>query len=177
MPRHPLPPTVCQDQRAVPFPLATVDERRYCAYATDVHTIAGMSQAFDMGRIPPSRLSYRLLIARLEAGLKQEELAALMGCGRTVVSNAEKGKGPVRKIVLNAWALATGVPISWLEHGDGGWYPPEDPPAGDEEVRPEGFEPPTFCLGATRKKSLVSVDSERNADVLPGPWSTLDKAS
>lgn len=99
-----------------------------------------MSTALNQGHIPPSRLPYRLLIARLEAGLKQEELAALMGCGRTVISNAEKGKGPVRKIVLNAWALATGVPISWLENGIGGW----EPPPADDDVRPEGFEPPTF---------------------------------
>lgn len=106
-----------------------------------------MSTALDAGQIPPSRQPYRLLIARLEAGLKQEELAELMGVGRTVVSNAEKGKGPVRKIVLNAWALATGVPIGWLERGDGGWYPPEDGP-GSDVVRPKGFEPPTFCLGA-----------------------------
>lgn len=76
--------------------------------------------------------------------MKQEELAERMGCGRTVVSNAEKGKGPVRKIVLNAWALATGVPISWLENGDGGWYPPEDGTAAVDNVRPKGFEPPTF---------------------------------
>ncbi|AOT25144.1 immunity repressor [Mycobacterium phage Terror] len=139
--------------------------------------IAVMSSALNMGKVPPSRLSYRLLIARLEAGLKQEELAALMGCGRTVVSNAEKGKGPVRKIVLNAWALATGVPINWLEHGDGGWYPPEDGPDGDGEVRPEGFEPPTFCLGASRKKALAIVDKDCNGDVIPGPWPVLDKAS
>ncbi|AYD84618.1 immunity repressor [Mycobacterium phage Paito] len=128
-----------------------------------------MSQALDMGRIPPSRLSYRLLIARLEAGLKQEELAALMGCGRTVVSNAEKGKGPVRKIVLNAWALATGVPISWLEHGDGGWYPPEDPPAGDEKVRPEGFEPPTFCLEVGAAKRHLALAPKTTGKQLVEP--------
>ncbi|MCV7226102.1 helix-turn-helix domain-containing protein [Mycolicibacterium komossense] len=98
------------------------------------------SAVFEQGNIPPSRQPYRLLIARLEAGLQQQELADMMGVGRTVISNAEKGKGPVRKIYLNAWALATGVPISWLETGDGGWYPPEDP----DSVRPKGFEPPTF---------------------------------
>ncbi len=123
-----------------------------------------MSSALNQGHIPPSRLPYRLLIARLEAGLKQEELAALMGCGRTVISNAEKGKGPVRKIVLNAWALATGVPISWLENGDGGWYPPEDGPAAAAEVRPEGFEPPTFCLEVAGKKHQLRVVKQPPAD-------------
>lgn len=67
-----------------------------------------------------------------------------MGVGRTVVSDAEKGKRVPRKIVLNAWALATGVPISWLEAGAGGWYPPEDPPNSADIARPKGLEPPTF---------------------------------
>lgn len=58
--------------------------------------IALMSTALNAGQVPPSRLSYRLLIARLEAGLKQEELAALMGVGRTVISDAEKAKDPAQ---------------------------------------------------------------------------------
>jgi transcriptional regulator with XRE-family HTH domain len=126
-----------------------------------------MSTALDAGQIPPSRLSYRLLIARLEAGLKQEELAELMGCGRTVVSNAEKGRGPTRKIVLNAWALATGVPIRWLEHGDGGWYPPEDGPDSPDVARPKGFEPPTFCLGVAGSVTSLDEHRKRGAEPLP----------
>lgn len=97
----------------------------------------------EAGAVPPSRLHYRLLVARLESGLKQEELADAIGVKRTVISNAERGKG-IRPIVVKMWALATGVRYSWLEHGDGGWYPPEGPPPGDGEARPEGFEPPTF---------------------------------
>lgn len=118
--------------------------------------------AFEAGSVPPSRLNYRLLVARLEAGLEQQELADLMGCGRTVVSNAERGKGKPRKIVLNAWALATGVPISWLENGDGGWYPPENEPDSTGLVRPEGFEPPTFCLGVGA--SVTSINARRSRD-------------
>jgi transcriptional regulator with XRE-family HTH domain len=92
--------------------------------------------------------------------LKQEELAAAMGVGRTVVSDAEKGKRPPRKIVLNAWALATGVPISWLERGDGGWYPPEDEPGQGNSARPEGFEPPTFCLGVPATVTRIYPDRD-----------------
>ena len=69
-------------------------------------------------KVPPMRPHYRLLIARLEAGLKQQELADLLGVGRTVVSNAETGIRAPRATVLHAWAIATGVPVAWLEHGD-----------------------------------------------------------
>ena len=61
-----------------------------------------MSTALDAGTVPPIRQPYRLLIARLEAGLKQEELAELMGCGRTAVDDEEMraamnaGAAPVR---------------------------------------------------------------------------------
>ncbi|WP_396902793.1 helix-turn-helix transcriptional regulator, partial [Mycolicibacterium sp.] len=99
-----------------------------------------MTTAYEAGNIPPSRLHYRLRIAREEAAFEQQELADQIGVSRRTISDAERGKKRPRKILLNAWALATGVPISWLEHGIGGW----EPPSGDDEVRPKGFEPLTF---------------------------------
>ncbi|WP_082909570.1 helix-turn-helix domain-containing protein [Mycolicibacterium iranicum] len=98
-----------------------------------------MTTALEAGHIPPIRLEYRLLLARLEAGLTAQELADRMGCSRDVVSRAENGKSKPRKMVMNAWALATGVPVSWLRDGVGDMNPPDDPDA----ARPEGFEPPT----------------------------------
>lgn len=101
-----------------------------------------MTAALEGGHIPPIRMEYRLLLARLEAGLTAQELAERMGVGRDVVSRAENGKSKPRKIVLNAWALATGVPISWLRDGVGQMSPPDD----HDPARPKGFEPPTFWL-------------------------------
>ncbi|QDF19337.1 immunity repressor [Mycobacterium phage Cracklewink] len=111
-----------------------------------------MTSAYEQGTIPPSRLKYRLRIAREEADLDQQQLAELMGVSRHVVSNAERGMTTPRKVVLNAWALACGVPVSWLEKGIGGW----EPPPADDAVRPKGLEPLTFCFVTRPKLSLVS---------------------
>lgn len=139
----------------------------YCARSYVLRTIAGMSTALDAGTVPPIRQPYRLLIARLEAGLKQEELAELMGCGRTVVSNAEKGKGPVRKIVLNAWALATGVPVGWLEHGVGDMTPPDNPPTGEEECARRDSNPQPSDLETHRQRRAVSRSRRQTLGNLP----------
>jgi transcriptional regulator with XRE-family HTH domain len=91
----------------------------------------------------------RLRKARETAGLDQAELAELMGISRASVTNAEKGHHGVRKIVLNAWALATGVPVSWLETGVEG--EPEDP---RPKVRHQGLEPRTRCLSVVPDLSV-----------------------
>jgi transcriptional regulator with XRE-family HTH domain len=84
-----------------------------------------MTSAYDQGTIPPIELRHRLRIAREAAGLEQSELADAIGVSRNTIGNIEKGKlkTPPRKIIINAWALACGVPVSWLING-------AEPPAG-----------------------------------------------
>ena len=77
-----------------------------------------MSTAFDSGHIPEITIRHRLRIAREEAGYEQGQLAELIGVGRNTVSNAESGKTKPRKVMVNAWAMATGVPVKWLETGE-----------------------------------------------------------
>lgn len=77
-----------------------------------------MTTANAHGNIPEIVLRHRLRIAREEAGLSVQGLAERMGVARNTVGNAEAGKGTPRKVVLNAWALATGVDITWLETGN-----------------------------------------------------------
>ncbi|MGW0052090.1 helix-turn-helix transcriptional regulator [Nocardia nova] len=77
-----------------------------------------MTSAYEVGRIPEITLAHRLRIARETAGLDQGQLAELMGVSRNSVGNAESGKHTPRKILINAWALATGVPAYWLETGN-----------------------------------------------------------
>jgi transcriptional regulator with XRE-family HTH domain len=84
-----------------------------------------MTSAYESGIEPPILVQHRLRIAREYAGFEQEELAALIGVSRTTVGNAENGRVKPRKITLNAWALACGVPVSWIEKG-GRSSPPDD---------------------------------------------------
>lgn len=68
-------------------------------------------------RIPQWTMGDRLRKAREEAGYGQRDFAAHIGISHQTVTNAEKGHRAVRKITLNAWAVATDVPVEWLEHG------------------------------------------------------------
>lgn len=70
------------------------------------------------GPIPVWTISDRLRKAREHAGLSQAELADAIGVSRNSISNYESGHTTPRVIVLNAWALTTGVPRSWLERGE-----------------------------------------------------------
>ena len=115
-----------------------------------------MTTANAHGNIPEIVLRHRLRIAREEAGLSVQGLAERMGVARNTVGNAEAGKGTPRKVVLNAWALATGVDIHWLQTGEA---PAGDDPDGGDEVRHQGLEP--------RTRWYVENASTRGAEVIP----------
>lgn len=66
--------------------------------------------------MPEWTLADRLRKARESAGLEQTELAELAGISRATISAAENGARPARA-TLRLWALATGVPVTWLETG------------------------------------------------------------
>lgn len=81
-----------------------------------------MTSAYDQGHIPNFELRHRLQLAREYAGYDRQQLADKMEISRNSVLNAETGRTTPRKIVLNTWALACGVPVSWIITGQ--------PPAG-----------------------------------------------
>lgn len=85
-----------------------------------------MTSAYESGHAPPILVKHRLRIAREYAELEQEELATLIGVSRKTVGNAETGRVQPRRITLNAWALACGVPVSWIENGGAEQPPPPD---------------------------------------------------
>lgn len=93
------------------------------------------------GLVPEFSQADRFRKAREVAGYEQAELADVIGVSRGTVSNVERGTVGVRRITVNAWALATGVDRAWLETGQA----PAGP--GPDGARSEGFEPPTFWLG------------------------------
>ena len=60
----------------------------------------------------------RLQRARDFAGLDQQQLADRIGASRNTISNYENGTTKkLKAIYLKAWALATGVPLEWIETG------------------------------------------------------------
>lgn len=84
-------------------------------------------------RIPEWTRGDRLRKARSLTGMSSADFAAQLGVSAKTVNNAEGDKHEVRKIVLNAWSLATGVPTDWLEHGTA----PDHPGPGDGQQNPE----------------------------------------
>ncbi|QHO92220.1 XRE family transcriptional regulator [Actinomyces sp. 432] len=86
-----------------------------------------------VGFIPTFTIHDRLRKAREAACLEQAELAEQIGVSRASISAYESGRvAKPRRIVVNAWSLATGVPVQWLITGIA--PTPEDdgaPAAGD----------------------------------------------
>lgn len=67
--------------------------------------------------VPEFNKADRLRKSREYAGLEQAELAERIGVSRNTVSNAERGVNSPRRIMVRQWALATGVPLLWIETG------------------------------------------------------------
>jgi len=85
-----------------------------------------MTSAYNQGHIPEFEMRHRLALAREYAGYSREQLAAAMEVSRNTVLNAETGRTTPRKLMLNVWALACGVPVDWIITGK----PPTDRPDG-----------------------------------------------
>lgn len=82
-----------------------------------------MTRAYERGVVPTIEIRHRLRIAREFAGYERDELADAIEVSRNTIGNAESGRSKPRKIMINAWALACGVPVSWImtgEHGGDG---------------------------------------------------------
>lgn len=75
--------------------------------------------------IPTWSLVDRLRKSREAAGLTQQQLAKALGVSRRTLVTYERND-QLKRRVLMAWALATGVPLAWLEQGT----EPENGPDG-----------------------------------------------
>ena len=78
-----------------------------------------MSTAYDIGHIPERTLGRRLRDAREDTGMSQSQFAEATGMSRRTITRMEQATelAHVRKPALMAWAMATGVPLSWLQTG------------------------------------------------------------
>lgn len=114
-----------------------------------------MTSAYNQGVCPDVEVRHRLRIAREHAGYDQLQLADLIGVSRNTISNAEVGAVAPRKIIVNAWALACGVPAAWIWTGK----PPEDDPDPNSGLRIISTEHSTplqqrmVCFGDYRKRA------------------------
>ena len=74
--------------------------------------------------LPPSliveSLGDRLSLTRVQAGLSQEDLAELVGCTKSTVSDVERGLSDPRASTLFGLADALGVSAEWLYRGEEG---------------------------------------------------------
>ena len=110
-------------------------------------------------RIPVWTTGDRLRKARSLTGLTTREFADRIGVSQVTVTNAENDRTKVRRITINAWSLATGVPVEWLQMGTA---PGPLGPGGDQEYAMRDLNPQP---AATKHLALTS----RNADVIPLP--------
>lgn len=77
-----------------------------------------MTQTFgETGTIPEWTVGDRLRKAREMTGLDQRQFAMHTGLSRGTVNNYEGGKVEPRRPSLILWAMATGVPVTWIETG------------------------------------------------------------
>ena len=91
--------------------------------------------------IPVFTMADRLRKARELTGMSIREFAANVGISDTTVTKYEHGYSTPRRVYLEAWARASSVNLVWLETGK------EEAPVDETtgaDVRPKGFEPPTF---------------------------------
>jgi transcriptional regulator with XRE-family HTH domain len=67
---------------------------------------------------PGWTLGDRLRKARSQAGIGSEQMATIIGASRGTISNYENDHTDIPVKAITKWATATGVPVSWLIHGD-----------------------------------------------------------
>ena len=67
--------------------------------------------------IPQRDEADRLGKALKHRGIKVGEMADYLGVSRNTVGNYINGRTSPDKRTLRLWALRTGVPMEWLEHG------------------------------------------------------------
>ena len=115
-----------------------------------------MTSAYNQGVCPEVQIRHRLRIAREHAGYDQGQLADLVGVSRNTISNAETGAVEPRRIIVNAWALACGVPVDWIITGK----PPNDDPDPTSGLRIIRNEPDRVIQ---QSKGLSAVRTSRRA--------------
>lgn len=117
-----------------------------------------LTQGFDVegpGIIPTWTVGDRLRKAREVTGLDQAHFGDAIGISRGSVSAFEVDRNFPRRIILNAWVLATGVPLEWILTGNVPGEPPAEPEATPRPRRPyPRRRRERFSASSSRKRSM-----------------------
>lgn len=92
-------------------------------------------------------LAKRIMLARVNADLRQQDLAERVGVHRSAVAQWETGRTEPSASKMFAIARATNQPLDWFAEG-----------LIADEVRPKGLEPLTFWLVADQAER-AAVDA------------------
>lgn len=114
------------------------------------------SQPFDAGRVPEWTRGDYLRKARVAADMTVKQLSIATGISEKTINNYEADRHEPRRPNMLAWAMATGVPLSWLESGT---LP--SPPNGDGPD-PSGLTPNDALTRLTASKSGRSHGTAHN---------------
>ena len=97
-------------------------------------------------------LARRLKAARVLAGIDQQAIAAMLGVSRSAVGMWEQGRTEPNATHFVKWADICQVELTWLAEGINKTAPTV---VRAVPVRPEGFEPPTFCFGVSLPEAMA----------------------
>jgi transcriptional regulator with XRE-family HTH domain len=80
-----------------------------------------------VGAVPVWTEGDRLGKALDHAGIRHQEMADYLGLSRNTIGNYIHGRVAIDKRTRMLWAMRTGVPPEWLEHGEAPGGPSTDP--------------------------------------------------
>lgn len=89
-------------------------------------------------------LGMRIAASRRDAGISQERLAQLLGTSTRTVTRWESNERQPPIAVLISLSVLTDINLGWIMTGEIDRPSDEYKAMLESEVRPEGFEPPTF---------------------------------
>lgn len=117
-----------------------------------------MTESQIRGMIPEwtegDRLAKALRFNKVGVG----EMADYLGVSRNTIGNYTSGRTPVDKRTRMLWAMRTGVPVEWLEHGTGPEHNgPDDGEALRRLTEQKVSKRPRVTRGSTKRYAAMST--------------------
>lgn len=113
------------------------------------------------------QIGRKLQMAREEAGLSQEQLASMMGCAQSTLSNYEKGKRRLYLNQLEKIAEILNKPIEFFIESNEPREKASESPTGLNEVEPELLQiiNSLYSLSPERRRSVIDYISWQKSKV------------